>query len=286
VRQFDGVFLKENPRSAQQVAMELETVHVLQNAFLVPPYRVLELEAPGSASSAKPGQFVHVRLAGGDQPILRRPFSIFKAEGTRLALLYKQVGRVTEAMQQLQAGDTLSLLGPLGNGFPLELRGAVPLLVAGGYGVAPLYFLARKLDRAGNVFIGGATAQAILCAQDFAELGWRVDVATEDGSQGTRGLVTGLLKTELAARFKEQRVQAYACGPNAMLAAVSALAIAGGWPAWLSFDRHMGCGVGACLACVHKVWRNGAAVWARVCKEGPVFEARDVVWDDPSSTAE
>jgi dihydroorotate dehydrogenase electron transfer subunit len=245
-----------------------------------PDYRVLTLKLPGVAPAAKPGQFVHIRIARLQDAVLRRPFSIYRVDGDRLSILYKSVGRGTAAMQALRQDDSVSVLGPLGNGFPREAAGDhTPVLVAGGYGVAPLYFLAREMTRRGILFIGGAKAVDILLADDFRALGWDVTVATDDGSLGVKGLVTVALDAWLKANAKHTPPEFFACGPNGMLKAVGDRAIRGDWKAWLSLDRHMGCGVGACLACVQKVRRNGQDTLARVCKDGPIFESRDVNWD-------
>lgn len=244
-------------------------------------YRVLTLALPGVAAEAKPGQFVHLRVASLHDALLRRPFSIYRVDGETLSILYKNVGRGTAAMQHLGTGDSVSVLGPLGNGFPLDLPAqATPVLVAGGYGVAPLYFLARQLPRTGTLFIGGAKAADILLADEFRKLAWQVEIATEDGSLGTRGLVTAALDAWMKARPPAAPAAFYACGPNGMLKAVGNRALQGNLKAWLSLDRHMGCGVGACLACVQKVRLAGKESLARVCTDGPIFEARDVIWDD------
>jgi dihydroorotate dehydrogenase electron transfer subunit len=246
-----------------------------------PDYRVLTLKLPEVAPAAKPGQFVHLRIAQLHDAVLRRPFSIYRVEGTHLSVLYKTVGRGTAAMQALQLNDPVSVVGPLGNGFPLEVSHSCnPVLVAGGYGVAPLYFLARQMTRKGVLFVGGAKAVDILLADDFRALGWEVQVATDDGSLGVKGLVTVALDAWLQTHAKQTPPEFFACGPNGMLKAVGDRAIRGNWKAWLSLDRHMGCGVGACLACVQKVRLNGQDTLARVCKDGPIFEARDVIWED------
>jgi dihydroorotate dehydrogenase electron transfer subunit len=127
--------------------------------------------------------------------------------------------------------------------------------------------------------MGGAKAGDILCAKDFRRLGWKVVVATEDGSMGTRGLVTRPLDKWLSMELVEE-AEFFVCGPDGLLRAVGERAKLFGWKAWLSLDKHMGCGVGACLACVQKIkTADGEEVLARVCREGPVFEAREVVWE-------
>jgi len=254
---------------------------VLTNEPLNADYRCLALDAPAIARAARPGQFVHLRVTGLELSALRRPFSIYRAEGDRLSVLYKTVGRGTEQLSRLRAGDMLDAMGPLGNGFPLGTEGQLPILVAGGYGVAPLAFLARQLPTKGIVLIGGRTADDILCTDDFTSLGWDVQVATLDGSRGENGLVTVLLDAWLTAHAM-QPAEFYVCGPYGLLRAVAERAAHAGARAWVSLDKHMVCGVGACLACVQRLRRPDGSTWiARVCRDGPVFEAGEVVWEEP-----
>lgn len=251
---------------------------VREQRLLTPDYYLLRLEAPEIADVARPGQFVHVRVTGLDDASLRRPFSIYDAADGLLGVVYKAVGRGTTQLTRLALGDTLSLIGPLGNGFPLENGNRTPLAVAGGYGVAPLSFLARRIDRPGVLLVGARSENDLLCLEDFENAGWETQVATQDGSHGTRGLVTDLLDAWLAAH-PDAPPEIYACGPDGMLRAVSERAIAAGARAWLSLDKHMVCGVGACLACVQQLRRADGSEWiGRVCHDGPIFEAREIVW--------
>jgi len=236
-------------------------------------YRILTLEVPGIAAKARPGQFVHMRIPNLDGAVLRRPFSIYRAGGGKLTILYKSVGRGTHAMKAIEKNDKVSLLGPLGNGFSLRHTKEVPVLVAGGYGVAPLVFLASRLRRKGLVFIGGATARDILCVADFKALGWEVRIATEDGSMGIKGLVTKPLDEWLASGCGAEGIVFYACGPDGLMKAVAERAQHYVCKAWLSLDKHMGCGVGACLGCVVKT-QDG---FRTTCKDGPVFSAADLI---------
>ena len=259
--------------------MKDSNCRVMGQTPLAAGYWALELEAAALAPSAQPGQFVHIRIPGLSKLALRRPFSIFEAQEGKLRILYKTVGHGTEVLSGLRAGEEVQVLGPLGNGFPLKPEGT-PLLVAGGYGVAPLCFLASRLNKSGVLLIGGRTAGDILECEAFERLGWRVEIATQDGSKGTQGLVTVLLDKALA-RLSAQGEQAelYACGPDGMLRAVGAAAISAGCRGWLSLDKHMVCGVGACLACVQKLRRTDGTTWiGRVCRDGPIFEAREIVW--------
>jgi dihydroorotate dehydrogenase electron transfer subunit len=252
---------------------------VASQAPLKAGYWALELDAKAIADRACPGQFVHVRVPGLERVSLRRPFSIFGAGEGVLKLLYKTVGRGTEEMNRLRPGDEVQVIGPLGNGFPLAPQG-VPLLVAGGYGVAPLCFLAGRLACKGVALVGGRSGDDVLACEAFERLGWQVRVATQDGSLGERGLVTAPLDRELA-RLKAEGLAAelYACGPDGMLRAVGERAVAAGCRGWLSLDKHMVCGVGACLACVQNLRREDGSTWiGRVCHDGPIFEAREIVW--------
>ena len=242
-------------------------------------YWVIELEAKAIADQARPGQFVHLRVPGLENASLRRPFSIYGADGGLLKILYKTVGRGTGEMNHLKAGDGLQVIGPLGNGFPLEPKG-VPVLVAGGYGVAPLCFLASRLALKGVVLVGGRTAEDVLAGEEFERMGWKVRVATQDGSLGETGLVTVPLDAELALLKADGKVaELYACGPDGLLRAVGERAAAAGCRGWLSLDKHMVCGVGACLACVQNLRRKDGSTWiGRVCHDGPIFEADEIIW--------
>lgn len=272
--------------------MLTETANVLSNHSLANKYRVLVLKSPQIAAQVKPGQFVHLRVPRLDDAVLRRPFSVFQAAGATLSLLYKRVGKGTQAMAQLRSGDAVSLLGPLGKGFPAIRRDRIPVLVAGGYGMAALYLLAKRASIKGHVFVGGAGAKDILCVSDFRKIGWKVHVATEDGAMGEKGLVTARVNAWLRKNRNAHKLELFACGPMGMLKAVADRAKAGGLTAWLSLDNHMGCGLGACLACVQKIKVHSAPTrpsskakksagwkWARICTEGPVFECREIVWE-------
>ncbi|MEI6971793.1 MAG: dihydroorotate dehydrogenase electron transfer subunit [bacterium] len=265
--------------------MRLENAKVIEHKQFRNDYRLLVLECPGVGLAAKPGQFVHLRIPGQEPFILRRPFSIFKADDRTITLLYKKIGRGTTAMESIRDGDLISLLGPLGNGFPLDRKGIFPVVVGGGYGVAAMYLLAKQFPQPGAVFIGGRKADDILCVGDFEAMKWQVHLSTEDGSAGSKGLVTELLESWFAGDGAGRNVEIFACGPDGMLKAVTRQAEKRGLKAWISLDTHMGCGVGVCLACVCKTRdEKGNEQWGRVCKEGPVFECRRIVWSDDVPT--
>ena len=264
--------------------MHLEDAVVINHEAIQGGYSLLVMRAPKIAPAVKPGQFVHVQVPHLGECVLRRPFSVFKADGDRLAILYKNVGKGTRTLQYLKAGDTLSLVGPLGRGYPDLTPGSYPVLVAGGYGMAALYLVARTLSVKGVAFFGGRKAADILCVAEFEALGWKVHVTTEDGSLGRKGIVTDAMDEWFAGPGKDVRPEVFCCGPGGMLRAVAKRALERGWTAWVSVDNNMGCGVGACLTCVIKVKDEGADgwAWARACREGPVFNAEEVAWEAES----
>ena len=201
-----------------------ESCKVVEHIDIGSGYRQIAFDAPKIANSAQPGQFVHVRVPALEPSALRRPFSIFNAEEGRLELLYKTIGRGTAALNAVKPGDVVSVLGPLGHGFPLKCGGAA-LLVGGGYGVAPLYVLARLLKAQGLsplVFVGGRTKDDLLALDRFEALGVEVRAATNDGSFGAKGLVTDPLDDELIRlRSAGRGFELFACGPDPMLKAVA-----------------------------------------------------------------
>ncbi|MDA0991935.1 MAG: dihydroorotate dehydrogenase electron transfer subunit [Verrucomicrobia bacterium] len=273
--------------------MQLETALVTHHGDFAGEYKLITFAAPGIAAAALPGQFLHIRIPALGEEALRRPFSIYRADEGTVSVMYKPVGRGTDVMAHIGPGAEFSLIGPLGTGFPYDRTDTFPVFIAGGYGVAPLSLLAKWMPTRGIAFLGGKKATDILCAADFEALGWDVEVTTEDGSLGTHGLVTDRLDVWLAERRDSTdagRIQVgdgtpcapafYGCGPQGLMQAIGDRALANGWQAWLSLDRPMGCGIGACLACVQKVkGPDGKVKWARCCREGPVFDAKDLVWD-------
>lgn len=257
-----------------------QNVRIRANERTSDEYFRLVLEAPEIARQVQPGQFAHVRILPLKEALLRRPFSIYQVNGETFSILYKVVGRGTAALAQMQSGQWLNVIAPLGHGFTVpSARDALPLLVAGGYGMAALYLLAERSARKGIVFVGGRRAADILCEPEFRALGWEVRVSTEDGSRGHKGLVTEPLLAELRREAAGRKI--FACGPNGMLRAVARIAEEFNVPAELSVDTPMCCGMGVCLTCVIPVRVNGHWEYQRACTEGPVFDAQKLLWNVP-----
>jgi dihydroorotate dehydrogenase electron transfer subunit len=255
-----------------------ETVLILANGRDTDLYFRLVARAPRIAPRVQPGQFAHLRIPPLKDALLRRPFSIFQVAGDTFSILYKAVGKGTEALARMRPGETLSAIGPLGHGFTVPAPGGeTPLLVAGGYGMAAMYLLAQRSPQKGIAFVGGRRRVDILCEDEFRALGWDVRVTTEDGSHGGKGLVTHPLIAELRRGATGRKL--FACGPNLMLKAVGKIAEEFDVPAELSMDEHMCCGVGVCLTCVIPVKAGDGWEYQRTCTEGPVFDARQIAWE-------
>ena len=266
---------------------------IISNKKIAPGHRELSFRAPkGFTGKTSPGQFFTIRVSGSYEPLLRRPFAAHEIRKKGITILYKVVGKATEILSENKKGDTLDILGPLGNGFNLnsaiDHRPSTIALVAGGHGVAPLYALASSLRggpearrslpvrQAGNliVFIGARSTKHIVCAAKFRALGLKVYIATEDGSRGYKGLVTDLLRRHCDPPKAEKQSQIYACGPKPMLKEVARIAKAKKIPCRVSLEEYMACGTGACLGCAVKTHSG----YKLVCKDGPVFDSKEIIW--------
>ena len=256
-----------------------QTVQIVSNERDADSYFRLVLRAPDIAPLIQPGQFAHVRILPLKEALLRRPFSIFQVAEDAFSILYKIVGQGTDALSRMRAGGQLSVIAPLGHGFTVPEPGSeIPLLVAGGYGMAAMFLLAQRSPQRGIVFVGGRRRVDILCEREFVALGWEVHATTEDGSHGEKGLVTQPLLVELKKKLPHRKL--YACGPTGLLKAVGKIAGDFGLPAELSMDEHMCCGTGVCLTCVIPIKSNDGWEYQRTCTEGPVFDSRQIVWEN------
>ncbi|CAM3085885.1 dihydroorotate dehydrogenase electron transfer subunit [Filibacter tadaridae] len=235
---------------------------------------IFEMQLAGKlvGDITSPGQFVHIRTADSFEPLLRRPISIASVdkEAGQMTIIYRAEGRGTTILSEKRDGDVVDVLGPLGNGFPLEETesGETAILIGGGIGVPPLYELSKQLTAKGVKCIhvlGFQSSDVVFYEDEFKALG-DTHIVTVDGSQGTKGFVTTVL-AELGDNFSTY----YSCGPMPMLDAVQRLYV--GKKGFLSFEQRMGCGIGACFACVCQTTEGTTKPYVKVCSDGPVFPA-------------
>lgn len=229
---------------------------------------------PGDCPAPEPGQFVNIKAAPGTDPLVRRPFSIFDYSDGIMEIVIRIVGRGTRLIGEFQAGTDIDMLGPLGRGFSL-IDGGRALLVGGGVGNAPLFYLARELKRRGTYvsFVYGArTADLIYCRERFATATDELIVTTDDGSEGRGGYCTEA-GCELLTGGTFDRV--YICGPTSMMAGMTRLTAGTDTPIEVSLENYFGCGVGLCSGCTVET----VSGLKRACVDGPVMDARAVRWD-------
>jgi dihydroorotate dehydrogenase electron transfer subunit len=219
-----------------------------------------------------PGQFVMVKVNSGYEPFLRRPFAILLRQEHTLELLYKVKGGGTRLLSELRPGESVGVLGPLGSGFTIPEENEEPVYIAGGTGLPPILSLAETLRR-GILIFGAQTGGDIpLLSRIEAIEGIRLNVTTEDGSMGSKGIATDMLDTVL--QEAKGPVTLYACGPKGMLRTVSETAQMVGSRCEVSLEEYMSCGFGVCSGCVVET-TNGNL---RVCREGPVFDSSRLIW--------
>ena len=243
--------------------MKQSIFEIVENVCLVPGVFRMRLKGDTTAITA-PGQFVNIQLQG---LFLRRPISVCDVEGDILTIIYKVVGKGTEAMSKMESGP-LDILTGLGNGYDLEVSGEHPVLLGGGVGVPPMYLLCKKLLAQGKnptVILGFNKKEEVFYEAEFRALGCDVLVTTVDGSYGIKGFVTDALKNLEYTYF-------YTCGPEPMLKAVYRASVTSGQ---MSFEERMGCGFGACMGCSCKT----LAGYKRICKDGPVMRKEEIAWE-------
>ena len=273
------------------------------NRSVSAPYRHLGITVPGFPESFGPGQFVMVRPPLVTDPLLPRAFSIYRISldgggAPVVEILYKILGKGTQCLSRMEPGREVEILGPLGNSFTVAPDLKTTVLAAGGIGVPPIAALARGLRnvecgmRNLEVFLGGKTVEDILCLADFEAVGAKIRITTEDGSVGTRGMITDLLGPFLEANGSQTIEQfgiqgepsrhsltVFTCGPPGMLSAVARLAERRGVPCQASVEANMACGFGACMGCAIEARSSGPGpAYKLVCKDGPVFDSRELVW--------
>lgn len=238
--------------------------------------------------AVQPGQFVHLRVDSGNEVVLRRPFSIYEMKRfsdalTNIDILYTIVGRGTAILKEKRPLETVGFLGPLGKGFRIDEEAKEVVCVAGGIGIVPFLplfnlLIKKKKKTKLTLLFGARSADDLYGLRDFDALPVDVEISTDDGSAGRKGLVTELLSAYLRRKgIRRRNVQVYACGPERMMAVVSAIAKSEGVACQLSLEKRMGCALGACGACVVKRVKKGETFYSRICVDGPVYDANEVI---------
>ena len=243
--------------------MKQSFFEIVENTQLVSGVYRMRLQGDTSAITA-PGQFVNIKLEG---MFLRRPISVCDVQGDVLTIIYKVVGKGTEAMSKMTGGK-LDVLTGLGNGYDLTVSGQQPVLLGGGVGVPPMFLLCKRLVAEGKkptVILGFNKQEEVFYEEQFKALGCEVLVTTVDGSYGIKGFVTDALKDIEYTHF-------YTCGPEPMLKAVYGASTTGGQ---FSFEERMGCGFGACMGCSCQTLTG----YKRICKDGPVMRKEEIKWE-------
>lgn len=287
-------------RSAVAMGPQQWTVEILSQQQVARQTYRLTFRAPEMAARLVPGQFLMLRLAGWNDPLLGRPLAVYDvAKDTAgrpevVEVVYLVMGKMTRRLCQLVPGQQLDVWGPLGNGFPQFSDAGRLVMVAGGIGQTPFLALGKETLRrqaygrpwsaegSGSVptvklLYGARSADLLAGVDDFRTAGIEVSTVTDDGTCGRRGLVTDLLREELAGGG---RLSVACCGPEPMLEAVSRLTSAAGVPCWVSLETPMACGIGICFTCVARVLQSdGSWDYRRTCVEGPVFPADRLVWE-------
>jgi len=256
------------------------TAEVVSKSKLASGIYLLKLNSSYLAENSRPGCFVMIQPDKSTDPLLRRPFTLCGVSGDVVDVLFQVKGRGTDIMSNWEIGRAVDILGPLGNGFSISSNLKQAYLVGGGMGIAPLLFLARALKKSGvkvKILMGAKTVSETIDLDVFKLDGCELQYSTEDGSKGSKGLVTGLLHDILKSDSSNGILNAsiFCCGPLGMAAGISRTALSFSIPCQVSIEEKMACGVGACLGCVTYIKDNK---YKRVCVDGPVFNGSEIDW--------
>lgn len=266
------------------------TVPITSVEKIPPDYFVVGLKALHVARETRPGQFVMLRIPAGNL-LWGRAYSIYDTDADTIFIFFKVVGRGTKLLSQENIGDTVEVIGPLGNSFTPPAADEISVLAGGSVGLVPLYFFVktyRKNVSRMRVLIGARNKENVILEKEFKNLGCQVEVSTDDGSYGVKGLVTDLLENSIRNNFKlKNLIRIYACGPKAMLKAVGKIGIENGIRTELSLEASMACGLGVCLGCAvktrakpeQKAELRSDYTYTRLCCDGPILEASQVLWE-------
>jgi dihydroorotate dehydrogenase electron transfer subunit len=256
-----------------------EIAKVLDNKKLAPEHFRITLAAPKIAREAGPGQFIMIKCGNSSEPLLRKPISfnrIDKGKGT-IDLLFRVVGTGTRILSEIEPGEDLDIIGPLGNGFKIDASKDVAILIGGGAGIAPLLSLAKDIApkiKAKYALIGANNINSVLCEDDFKELGFETVVSTDDGTYGIKGIVTDILLELISSKLAPLDTAIYACGPRPMIRHLEEISSQKGIPCQVSLEEWMACGFGACNGCAV----NTKQGYKKVCSDGPIFNAGELIW--------
>lgn len=266
-------------------------VQILSKEEVAPNIFLIKLSVPSVSQDALPGQFIHIKCSKDNYPLLRRPISIHRIDKEKgeIYILFQAKGEGTNLLTQRAVGDDLDIMGPIGNGFTIYTESKKIIIVGGGIGVAPLLALTEKLLTEGKellVLIGASKKEMVINEESIKNLGAKIEVATDDGSYMYKGLVTDLLEKTIKEGWLADQV--FACGPKPMLRKVADITSRANIHCQVSLEERMGCGIGACMTCVCKIkikikekqTDKEEYQYKRVCIDGPIFEASEVIWDD------
>lgn len=265
-------------RNSEYIQKKLVTGKIVSKTQITTGHFQMGLFCPYIARNTRPGQFIQVRVSRLYDPLLCRPLAVYRSRADVFDILFKVVGKGTRVLAEKAVGDTIGIIGPLGNGFPVDRDLRWAILVAGGMGIAALMRLAEEIaGRKITALIGASTQDKIVGEKDLTDLGVEVHIATEDGSAGHKGMVSELLEKILLQVEDSARI--FACGPTPMLKVIARIATRHNIPAYVSLEERMACGVGACLGCACQVTSpEGVPRYKMVCSDGPIFDAQEILW--------
>lgn len=247
----------------------ISNLHLNNKSSLLTIYPLEHVNEP------KPGQFYLIDVGSSYDPLLKRPFSFFRKTPEGIQFLYVVRGKGTALMRALTQGEVIDIIGPLGSGYPMPKNAEVPLLVAGGIGIASIFSVAESLLKKAHVFYGARDNNELLMFDELKTLTDKLTVSTEDGSVGTKGMIVNVVDDFLTHHsLIMTRYVLYSCGPKPMLEAISRIAKEKGLHGYVSVEENMACGVGACQGCAVKTTGG----YKMVCSDGPVFSIEKIVW--------
>lgn len=261
---------------------------IAENRALNKDYFLLTFAPSEDTPEPEPGQFYMIGKCAGKSgrstenscdnntydPLLKRPFSLFRKTRKGFQILYRIRGKGTTVMREMKTGSAIHVLGPLGNSYPMPPKDHIPIIAAGGIGIASLFSLAERLAGKAYIFYGARITDELVMLEELRELAKMLYITTDDGSCGEKGCITDVLRNFIPEPPDGGGLSAYACGPRPMMEALGSIVKGKGIPAYVSMEENMACGIGACLGCVVKT----TAGHKRVCKEGPVFDIKEIVW--------